>query len=493
MKTLRYILALCGAAVTGAAFAQTSVSLELPVSDLSVTRSATDSLQVAMNIDASAVKLSSSREVILTPVASDSIGNEVYFPSLYLAGRDRYYLHLRENDIKSSDRMQRAGKLGVVAYSSAVPFSQWMEQNPVDVKLIADLRGCSCAPVESIDTFIATVDFRPPVPEIIEFTPEFIIMTPVAEVEKTRELKGQAFIDFPVNRTELNPDYRGNRNEIEKILKSIDFIINDPEASIKAITIKGYASPEGSYANNVRLAKGRTATLADYVQTLYSFDPTLIATAYEPEDWEGLRNYVVSDTTLANREKILAIIDSDLAPDPKDNKIRSTYPTQYKFLLTNVYPALRHSDYKIQYVVRTFTDVNEIARVMRTEPNKLSLNELYVLGLTYDPASPEYQEVFELAANLYPTDPVANVNAAAITLRRGELDRAARFLEKAGDSDEARYYRGVYKGMSGDYDGAIAIFEQLAPVNAAAAAALDNIKEVKNSVELRSSSKYRNN
>lgn len=489
MKTLKYILVLCGAVVSGVAYAQTSVSLELPVSDLSVTRSATDSLQVAMNIDASAVKLSSSREVIFTPVASDSLGNEVRFPSLYLAGRDRYYLHLRENDVKSSDHMQRAGKLGVVAYSSAVPFSEWMEQNPVDVKLVADLRGCSCAPVESIDTLVATADFRPPVPEIMEFTPTFITMTPVAEVVKTRELKGSAFIDFPVNRTELKPDYRNNRAEIEKILKSIDFVINDPEANISSITIKGYASPEGSYSNNVRLAKGRTATLADYVQSLYSFDPSVIATAYEPEDWEGLRNYVVSDTTLANREKILAIIDSDLAPDPKDNKIRYTYPIQYKFLLENVYPALRHSDYKIQYIIRTFTDVNEIARVMRTEPNKLSLNELYLLGQTYDPASPEYQEVFELAASLYPTDPVANVNAAAITLRRGELDRAARFLENSGDSEEARYYRGVYKGMSGDYDGAIAIFEQIAPTNAVAAAALENIKGVKNSVELNSSLK----
>lgn len=489
MKTLKYILVLCGAVVSGVAYALTSASLDLPVSDLSVTRSATDSLQVAMNIDASAVKLSSSREVIFTPVASDSLGNEVRFPSLYLSGRDRYYLHLRENDIQSPDRMQRAGKLGVVSYTSAVPFTEWMEQNPVEVKLVTDLRGCACAPVESVDSLIAVADFRPPVPEIIEFTPAFVTMTPVAEVEKARELKGSAFIDFPVNRTELYPDYRRNPEELAKIRATIDTVRTDPDVRITSIEIKGYASPEGSYTNNVRLAKGRTATLADYVQSLYSFDPSLIATAWEAEDWEGLRNYLLADSTFTNRDKILAIIDSNLAPDPKDNKIRYTYPKQYSFLLANVYPALRHSDYKIQYVVRTFTDVNEIARVMRTSPNKLSLNELYVLGQTYDPASPEYQEVFELAATLYPTDPVANTNAAAITLRRGELDRAARYLEKAGDSVEARYYRGVYRGLTGDYDGAIAIFEQLAPVNADAAAALDNIKAVKNSVESNSSSK----
>ena len=103
------------------------------------------------------------------------------------------------------------------------------------------------------------------------------------------------------------------------------------------MTIKGYASPEGSYTNNVRLAKGRTATLKDYVLGQYSFPSSIIATSYEPEDWEGLRRYV-EKSDIADREGILAIINSDMEPDPVNEEIRRRYPRQYEFLLREVYP-----------------------------------------------------------------------------------------------------------------------------------------------------------
>ena len=74
---------------------------------------------------------------------------------------------------------------------------------------------------------------------------------------------------------------------------------------IIALTFKGYASPEGSYSNNTRLAKGRTAALKEYVRKLYDFPAGLIATDYEPEDWEGLEKYVAG-AYMDNKEDILA-------------------------------------------------------------------------------------------------------------------------------------------------------------------------------------------
>lgn len=106
--------------------------------------------------------------------------------------------------------------------------------------------------------------------------------------------EGKAFVDFVVNRTDLNPSYRGNTREIAKIIESIDRVKNDPDATITLVSIKGYASPEGSYANNVRLAMGRTATLKEYVRKHYSFDPEIMRTDFEPEDWEGLREWVMT-------------------------------------------------------------------------------------------------------------------------------------------------------------------------------------------------------
>ena len=56
--------------------------------------------------------------------------------------------------------------------------------------------------------------------------------------------------------------------------------------TITSLSIKGYASPEGPYANNERLAKGRTEALVDYVRNLYSFPAGLATTSWEAEDWQ---------------------------------------------------------------------------------------------------------------------------------------------------------------------------------------------------------------
>jgi len=68
-----------------------------------------------------------------------------------------------------------------------------------------------------------------------------------------------------VNRTEIKPDYRGNMTELIKITSTIDLVKNDPDVSITAVKIHGYASPEGSFANNKRLAEGRAKALAEYL------------------------------------------------------------------------------------------------------------------------------------------------------------------------------------------------------------------------------------
>ncbi|MBR1449822.1 MAG: DUF3575 domain-containing protein [Prevotella sp.] len=99
--------------------------------------------------------------------------------------------------------------------------------------------------------------------------PNFVVNyeRPKAEQEKQRELSGQAFLDFVVNKTDIRRDYRGNATELAKVDRTIDEVRLDPNVSIRHISIHGYASPEGSFQNNVRLAEGRAQAFKDYIQT----------------------------------------------------------------------------------------------------------------------------------------------------------------------------------------------------------------------------------
>lgn len=59
---------------------------------------------------------------------------------------------------------------------------------------------------------------------------------------------------------------------------------------------------------------------------------------------------------------------------------------------------------------------------------------------------------------MYPDDPTANLNAANAAMERGDLVTAAKRLEKAGDSGEAEYARGVLAVMNKEYSIAIGHF-----------------------------------
>jgi tetratricopeptide (TPR) repeat protein len=126
-------------------------------------------------------------------------------------------------------------------------------------------------------------------------------------------------------------------------------------------------------------------------------------------------------------------------------------------------------------------NVSEIARVFYEKPQNLSLNEMYAYAQELDKDSEEFFEVFETAVRMFPDDQIANINAANIAMKRGELNKAKRYLEKAGDSPQAMYARGVYEYMNGNIDMAAAIFsDALNKGVAEAETPTARIQEIKN-------------
>ena len=251
----------------------------------------------------------------------------------------------------------------------------------------------------------------------------------------------------------IYPEYRRNTAELAVIQATIDTIRNDTDARIDTVWLKGFASPESPYSHNTDLAKGRTEALRHYIQQLYRFDNVTLLTDFEPEDWAGLR-VAVAGSNLDHRGEILALIDSDMEPDAKEARIKRLYPDDYRFMLDTYYPALRHTDYKVSYVIRTYHDPVEILGVMREHPQKLSLDEFYIAASDLEPGSDEFTEVFETAVRMFPDDAVANLNAANAAIRRGDTAAAGRYIAKAGDSPEAMYARGAMAIREKDFESA---------------------------------------
>lgn len=404
---------------------------------------------ISMDIDVSRLKVRSNREMTFTPRLS-GYSDSLELPSVMLAGRNRWWHHIRNNSIPEGTELFRASETACIEYRKTIPYDKWMDRSSFRLESLTG--GCCGEAIERKDTLLAVIC----APK--SFVPKFIYVRPEAR-PKVLAVSGSAYIDFPVNMTDIYPDYRRNAEELDRITRTIDAIRNDSDANILSVHIKGHASPEGPYKNNIRLATERTSTLKNYVKDLYDFPDTLVTTSCIPEDWEGLEMFV-ANSGLAHRDAILEIIRGGLEPDAKEWKIKSSYPADYSYLYNTIYPALRHSDYKVEYSVCEYTDTTEIIRLLKTEPQKLSLNEMYIASGSMEAGSEEYNEVFGIAVRMFPEDKVANLNAANSAMGIGDMRHAARYLEKAGDSPEACYARGVFAAMSEDYDTARSLFRK---------------------------------
>ncbi len=406
-------------------------------------------LAVEMQLDLSNLEVTRDRAVLLTPRLVKE-EHALDLKSIGIYSRYRYYHYVRNNEgsLLTDARelsYKKSQKPDVVEYSELIPYEEWMEGTALN--LLRNDYGCCEQLLAREEGTLGVHSVQVP------YQPRFRYVTPEAEV-KIRSLEGSAFIDFPVNKTAIDPDYRKNPAELAKIHATIDSVRSDRDVTITTVWLKGYASPEGSYSHNRELALGRVNALKSYVQNLYRFDSGVITTESEAEDWAGLRQYV-ENSSLAHRTEILALIDGGEEPDAKEARIKSAYPAEYRQLLENCYPALRRTDYRVNYTVRGYSDVEEIREILRTQPQKLSLNEMYLVAQTLEQGSEEFDAVFETAVRMYPDDEAANLNAANIEMKRGNLAAAKRYLDKAGESGEADYARGVAALLETDCEEAL--------------------------------------
>lgn len=463
-----------------AALAETTIPAgNKPASDIQVTVNQIELLDnlmtINMDLNFSDVNIQRNKQVVYTPMLVNG-ADTVAFEPFSLAGHNRYIYQYRNGQIvpvlfkgwgkdrgELSPKSIPAGSNYIVAgeasnvvynYTGTARYSDWMGHSTFVMR--AENVGCSNCGKDITDYPLAVVDYTPS-----EYVYDFIFVTPIAEEIKTRELSGRAYIDFVVNKTNILPDYRNNKVELGKIIATIDSIKQDQDITIKSIEISGTASPEGSYENNVRLAKGRTEALKDYVQSLYKFPEGFIKTSYEPVDWAGLKEWLLNND-IENRDEILAIVDGDLEPYARNQKIKNTYPKQYAYLLQNVYPSLRHSDYVIEFNIRKYKDVKEITEVMLSAPQKLSLNELFLVANSVPEGSDLYIQAFEIAAQIYPNDEVANINAATAAMKRGDFEGAKKYLAKIGKTDEGKFTKAVYESLKGDKAQALKAFREIA-------------------------------
>lgn len=408
-----------------------------------------DAMNVAFRLRLDSLRIRGEQQLVLTPFLA-SHRDTVALKPVYLNGRAQEIRDRRHDVTYPADAVvirRHNGEAQQVEYTAQVPYERWMHR----ATLLFSEDLCGCGRPGNMDT--VTVH-RPADLPLLPY------VQPTAEAQKVRHEEGSAYIAFKLDKYDILPNFRSNRAELDKIIKTIDLVRADSNVTFTGVGIHGYASPDGNYNHNAKLAANRSKAVTDYVSRLYSFKPGICTTASTPEDWDGFIRRM-KDGALGRKSAWALRIaeDATLTPDEKEAKLRYDGPA-YKAILADIFPPLRHTDYTVTYTVRPFT-VEESLRIMRSNPKQLSLQEFYRIAQTMTPGSKEFNEVFATAQKFFPDDEAANTNAAvtrlnAITPRINaegyeptaeELATIDAYLSKAGNGSVAQQAREVRENL----------------------------------------------
>jgi outer membrane protein OmpA-like peptidoglycan-associated protein len=476
MKTLNHkysiFMLTCAALMAPAvAAAQTKCALPKGIQAENVkagfTRSG-KSVGLDMTINLESLKIGKNQRVVLRPMLCGTESPDtIRFTPIVINGRNAAITYQRNGSetvggamvVNASSASERK-----VSYKARAPFEEWMNDSKLYV--VEDVCGCgktTAGSLQNLDPLAAIT------PQTVTAEMTVSYKVPAVEAVKERKESGSAYVAFPVNQTVIRPTYFSNEIELNKILNTIEVVRSDSHISIEQITIHGYASPEGTYSQNAQLASGRSQALTAYVASISGVSRGKFRTESTPEDWDGLTKYL-QESSMASAPAIIAIINGEADPDKRESLIRQRYPADYQRLLTEVYPALRHSDYTVRYTVRPFT-LQEMREYINTHPQYLSLDEYFTLANSYTDSPAERAKVLYKAAAMFPDDATAQLNAACVALENGENAAAERYLLSAGSSAEADNARGIVEMRNGNTDAARRLLDAAAAAGCKEAAA----------------------
>lgn len=298
-------------------------------------------------------------------------------------------------------------------------------------------------------------------------------LTPEIEnepVDRQRTEKLTVYVGFPAGSTTLDVKYGNNRAELERLKEQLSQM-QDSGKKVRAIRLTGFASPDGTTANNERLAGGRAVGVKNYLQKLPELSAKVTVTIdWVGEDWEGLREAIAGSGRTYSAQ-VLAVLDKYPDADSRRKELKALDKgAVYKDIERNFFSRLRRMELDVTYDTtvkqeRELTGLQELAEKVSSEPAKLTLGELLRVAVLYRPGTEQYREVYELAAYRFPDSREALLNAGAASLALGDKEAASYFLQQVSDDPRSWNNLGVLALMENDPLEAVSWFRKSMPQN----------------------------
>lgn len=323
----------------------------------------------------------------------------------------------------------------LLAYHINIPYAAWMDSS----RLVLEQQYRGYRGKNTLVSYVLKDKVHPDIASKVSnlrLSPSVAFIMPHKQ-EKRRTFEGTVYLDFPGWRSMTASGYRNNSGDLLKADDNFRCLSSNPDITLHGVCIKGYASPDGSYAMNEHLSGKRADIFKKYLQNKFGLDDKLFTVTSIAEDWDGLAEFVRA-SDMPQKDKIQEIISTTGIHQGREATLMLVDKGEpYRRMLTEIFPRLRRVEYRINYSFKDY-DMQEASALLERHPGNLSHYELYKLALNYGKGSEPFNELVGQTIPLYYTeDATANNNAAALMIQDRNPVAARRYLEKAGDSAAA--------------------------------------------------------
>ena len=121
-------------------------------------------------------------------------------------------------------------------------------------------------------------------------------------------LRTEFRVDFRVGSSAVDPSFGDNARTLSRIVEFLETVSGDELLGISAVSFCGTTSLEGSYQQNRALGRKRLASLEEIIRSRVSIPDSLVARDDFYIPWAELRERIMSDAELPQREEVLAVI-----------------------------------------------------------------------------------------------------------------------------------------------------------------------------------------
>jgi Flp pilus assembly protein TadD len=254
--------------------------------------------------------------------------------------------------------------------------------------------------------------------------------TPAIAPDKFQRIIKEAYnadIKFLIQRAELRSSEL-KKAEVEDWKDVVVSADQTPNQDVD-IEISAYASPDGAYDLNEKLAGQREANTDKYLkQELKKAKVDVPVNArYTAEDWEGFKE-LVEKSNIQDKNLILSVLSMYKDSEQREREIKNI-SSVFSVLAEEILPQLRRSRLTANVEIIGKSD-EEIASLAQLSPKNLTVEEL-LYAATLAKTDAEKQAIYQKVAEIYPNDFRAYNNLGVLDYTKGKIAAAETNFKKA--------------------------------------------------------------